>query len=116
MNHLRDLPPLRSVPCTLDAALYNHARLVLLRIGNPLELELEGLAADMVLEHKHWVCYHYQQISLPLIAWEGFGAGRNALDAPVACTMHLYHQHSWLLYPRVLQALDRHLQTMLASR
>lgn len=116
MNHLRDLPPLRSVNCTLDAALYNHVRLALLRIGSPLELELEGMASDMVLEHKQWVCYHYQQISLPLIAWEGFETGRSALDAPVACTMHLYHQHSWLQYPRVLQALDRELQAMLATK
>ena len=75
MNFLRDIPPLRSIPCVLDAALYNHVRLALLRIGNPLELELEKLGIDMVLEKACWVGYHERQISLPLIAWEGFDTG-----------------------------------------
>jgi hypothetical protein len=116
MNLLREIPPLRSIPCTLDAALYNHVRLALLRIGNPLELELEKLGIDMVLEKSCWVGYHCQQVSLPLIAWEGFDPGRSALDAPVACTMHLYHQHSWLRMPRILQALDEELQLRLAAK
>lgn len=116
MNHLRDLPPIRSIPCTLDAALYNHARLALLRIGSPLELELERLGIDLVLEKSCWVGYHCRQISLPLIAWEGFDAGRSALDAPVACTMHLYHQHSWLRMPQILLALDEELQLRLAAK
>jgi len=68
MNFLRDIPPLRSIPYALDAALYNHVRLALLRIGTPLELELEKLGIDMVLEKACWVGYHVQQISLPLIA------------------------------------------------
>jgi hypothetical protein len=54
-----------------------------------LELELEGLAIDI---------------------------GRSALDAPVACIMHLYHNHSWLQSPRVLQALDNALQLMLSAK
>lgn len=113
MNHLRDLPPIRSVNCIIDASLYNHSRLALIRIKSPLELELEGLAVDMVLEHKHWVAYHYLQVSLPLISWENFETGRDAINEPVNCTMHLYHLHSWLQYPRILQALDRELQTLL---
>jgi hypothetical protein len=116
MNHLRDLPPMRSMPYTLDAALYNHARLALLRIGEPLELELENLAVDLVLEKSRWVGYHCMQISLPLIGWEGFDTGRSALDAPVACTMHLYHHHSWLQLPRILLALDKELQLCLSAK
>lgn len=116
MNFLRDIPPLRSIPYTLDAALYNHVRLALLRIGNPLELELETLGIDMVLEKTCWVGYHYQQISLPLIAWEGFDSVRNALDTPVGCTMHLYHQHSWLRMPKILSAMDEELQLRLSAK
>lgn len=115
MNLLRDVPPIRSIPFTLEAALYNRVRLALLRIGNPLELELEGLSIDIVLEHTCWVGYHSYQTSLPLIAWEGFDTGRSALDAPVACTMHLYHHHSWMQSPRVLLALDQELQMQLAK-
>jgi hypothetical protein len=116
MNLLRDMPPIRSIPYTLDAALYNRVRLALLRIGNPLELELEGLAIDIVLENTCWVGYHSHQTSLPLIAWDGFDTGRNALDTPVGCTMHLYHHHSWLQSPRVLLALDKELQRLLSAK
>ncbi len=116
MNLVRDIPPLRSVPYMLDAALYNHVRLALLRIANPLELELERLGIDMVLEKTCWVGYHSQQMSLPLIAWDGFDTNRSALDAPVGCTMHLYHHHSWLQMPKILLALDEVLQLRLAAK
>lgn len=116
MNLVRDIPAIRSMPYTLDAALYNRARLALLRIGNPLELELEKTGIDLVLENTRWVGYHCQQVSLPLIAWDGFDPGRSALDAPVACTLHLYHHHSWLQLPRILQALDKELQLLLTAK
>jgi|GEM_PF-5076826 len=115
MNLMRDMTPIRSIPHTLEAALYNRARLALLRIGNPLELELEGLAIDIVLENTCWVGYHSHQTSLPLIAWDGFDTGRSALDAPVSCTVHLYHHHSWLLMPRILLTLEKVLRLQLAS-
>lgn len=116
MNLVRDIPPLRSIPTTLDATLYNHVRLALLRIGNPLELELEQLGIDMVLENACWVGYNCHQVSLPLIAWDGFDTHRNALDAPVACTMHLYHNHSWLQMPKILLALDEELRLRLSAK
>lgn len=115
MNRVRDIPAIRSIPYTLDAALYNRARLALLRIGDPLELELEKLGIDLVLEKSRWSGYHCQQISLPLIAWNGFDLVRSALDAPVGCTVHLYHHHSWLQLPRILLALDRELQRKLSA-
>ena len=116
MNRVRNVPAIRSVPYTLDAALYNHVRLALLRIGNPLELELEKLGIDMVLEKSCWIGYHCLQLSLPLIAWDGFETSRSALDTPVTCTMHLYHQHSWLQMPKILLALDKELQLQLSAK
>ena len=116
MNHLRDIPAIRSIPQTLDAPLYNLVRLALLRVANPLELELEKIGIDMVLEKTCWVGYHCQQIALPLIAWDGFDTHRSALDAPVGCTMHLYHRHSWLQMPKILLALDRELQLRLSVK
>jgi hypothetical protein len=115
MNLMRDIPAIRSMPYLLDAALYNRARLALLRIGNPLELELEKTGIDLVLENTCWIGYHCQQISLPLIAWDGFDHFRSALDAPVGCTLHLYHHHSWLQLPRILLALDKELQQQLSA-
>ncbi len=116
MNLLRDILPIRSIPYMLDAGLYNHVRLALLRICNPLELELEKIGIDLVLEKSCWVGYHCQQTSLPLIAWEDFDSHRSALDTPVSCTMHLYHQHSWLKMPKILTTLDAQLQLLLAAK
>jgi hypothetical protein len=116
MNRVRDVPAIRSMPYTLDAALYNHVRLALLRIGNPLEVELEKLGIDMVLEKTCWIGYHCQQLSLPLIGWDEFDTRRSALNTPVACIMHLYHQHSWLQMPKILLALDKELQLRLAAK
>ncbi|MGA9666763.1 MAG: hypothetical protein WBQ69_09985 [Gallionella sp.] len=107
MNPVRDIPAIRSIPYVLEAALYNQVRLALLRVANPLELELDKLGIDMVLEKTCWVGYHCQQLSLPLIWWDGFDHSRKALDAPVGCTTHLYHQHSWLRMPQILLALEK---------
>lgn len=114
MNRLRDLPPLRSIPYMMEAALYNRVRLALLRIGNPLELELKKTGVDMVLEKTCWVGYLCVQVSLPLIAWQDFDLDRSTLDAPVQCTMLLFHHHSWLHMPKILSALDEELQLRLA--
>jgi len=116
MKLLRDIPAIRSIPHTLDAALYNRVRLALLRISNPLELELEKLGVDLVLENSCWVGYHCMQISLPLIAWDDFDRNRTALDEPVGCTLHLYHHHAWLLLPRILLALGKELQQQLSAK
>jgi hypothetical protein len=116
MNRVRDIPPLRSMPYKLDAALYNQARLGVLRLCNPLMLELENLAIDLVLEDSCWTGYHYMQIALPLIAFDGFDTARSSLDAPVGCTLHLFHHHSWLQLPRILLALDAELRKQLAAK
>jgi hypothetical protein len=116
MNLMRDIPAIRSMPYALDAALYNQVRLALLRIANPLELELEKLGVDLVLENACWVGYHCTQISLPLIAWDDFDRNRSALDKPVGCTLHLYHHHAWLQLPRVLLALGKELQQQLSAK
>ena len=116
MNRVRDVPAIRSMPYTLDAALYNQARLALLRFKNPLELELQKLGIDMVLEKTCWIGYHCQQLSLPLIRWDEFDIRRSALNTPVGCTMHLYHQHSWLQMPKILSAMDEELQLRLTAK
>ncbi len=116
MKLLRDIPPIRILPYTVDAPLYNHARLVLLRFGSPLELELERLAIDLVLENACWIGYCSYQVSLPLIAWDRFDAGRISLDSPVGCMMHLYHHHAWLQLARVLLALDKALLERLSVK
>jgi hypothetical protein len=107
MNLVRDIPPIRSIPFFLEAELYNRAS-----HDGFLEVELEGIAIDMVLEKNCWTGYLNYQTSLPMIAWNDFETRRSALNAPVACTMHLYHQQAWLQSQRCLQALDNVLQKL----
>ena len=112
MNLVRDIPPIRSIPFFLEAELYNRARLALLRHDGFLEVELDGIAIDMVLKKNCWTGYFNYQTSMPMIAWNDFETRRSALNAPVACTMHLYHQQAWLQSQRCLQALDNVLQKL----
>jgi hypothetical protein len=116
MKLLRDIPPIRSMPYAVDAILYNHARLALLRFGSPLEFELEKLAIDLVLENACWIGYCSYQVSVPLIAWDRFDTGRSSLDSPVGCTLHLYHHHAWFQLARVSLTLDKALLEQLSRK
>ncbi len=118
IRRIRDIAPLRSVPKTVEARYYNRVRLALKRLGKPLEVELDGelRQTDMLLTDHEWLCVDRTRDDLPLLAWTDFTVkGRDALHAPVRCTLHLYHTHSGLLMGRTLPILDRILQQRLAS-
>ncbi len=118
IRRIRDLAPLRSIPKTVDACYYNRVRLALKRLGNPLEVELDGRLrqSDMLLTDREWLCVDRARDDLPLLAWTDFAIKeRDALHAPVRCTLHLYHAHAGLLMGRALPVLDRVLQQRLAK-
>jgi hypothetical protein len=105
----RDVPPLRSIPKTVEARHYNRVRLALIRLANPLRIRLSGLhqAADIILSDREWLCVDRSRDDLPLMAWTDFDVHtRAALHEPVRCTLHLYHSHAGLLMGRVLATLD----------
>jgi hypothetical protein len=119
IRRIRDLAPLRSVPKTVEARYYNRVRLALKRLGKPLEVEMGGelRQAAMLLSDHEWLCVDRTRDDLPLLAWTAFAIKeRDALHAPVRCTLHLYHSHAGLLIGRVLPTLDRILQQRLAGR
>lgn len=119
IQRIRGLTPLRSVPKTIEARYYNHVRLALNRLGNPLEVELDGdmRQTGMLLSDDEWLCVDSTRDDLPLLAWRDFDIKeRAALHAPVRCTLHLYHSHAGLLIGRTLPILDRILRKQLASR
>ncbi len=116
MQRVRDIPALRSMQYALEPAFFNHARLSLLRLGCPLELEMERLQVVLELERQRWTAFSLQQDGLPLIQWKNFEHARNALDRPVACTLLLYHYHSWLIFPQVLVEMDRQLHAQLEQQ
>lgn len=115
MRQVRDMPALRTMQYALEPTFYNHARLSLLRLGCPLELQLDKLQVVLELDRKKWTVFSLQQDGLPLIQWKNFNAARSTLNQPVACTLLLYHYQSWLMFPQVLVEMDRQLHERLAQ-
>lgn len=105
---IREIIPIRTLPKVMQAGYYNRARLALLRLGNPLRLELHGLhGIDVIMDDYAWMAVDRNQIDLPLLAWTDFDARRrNGLHQPVACRMHLYHFHAGLIMSDVLDNLE----------
>lgn len=112
---LRDVPPLRTLPKTIEAACYNRARLSLLRFGDPLHVELPRLGLDMTLDRKIWLALSLWQEDLPMLAWTDFDGRRAALHEPVHCQLKLYHMHAGLLMGPALDTLDKHLYERLRA-
>ncbi len=115
-RRIRNLAPLRSLPKTVKAQYYNRVRLALMRLENPLHVQLDEELGqmDMLLSDDEWLCVDRARDDLPLLAWTGFEIQeRDALHAPVRCTLLLYHAHAGLLIGRTLPILDRVLQRKL---
>lgn len=114
---IKEIIPIRSLPKVMQAAYYNRVRLALLRLGNPLRLELPGLhSIDVVLDDYTWMAVDRNQLDLPLLAWTDFDARqRNGLHQPVPCRMHLYHFHAGLLMGDVLDNLEFILEEQLSQ-
>ena len=113
---LGELVPLRTLPKTLDAACYNRVRLALLRLSNPLRIDLPRLRVEMILDDAAWLCYRPYESDLPLLAWTAFETRDRALHEPVRCQLHLYHFHAGLLMGVTLDNLNAVLDDYLSGR
>ena len=113
---LGELVPLRTLPKTLDAACYNRVRLALLRLDNPLRIELSRLRVEVLLDDTTWLCYRPYESDLPLLAWTAFQTKNRALHEPVPCKLHLYHFHAGLLMGVTLDNLSAVLDEYLSGR
>lgn len=103
MDHCR---PLRVIPQRLPAECWNPVRLVLQRRGGPLRLELDGLrGVQCELRDPAWFAWAMVPEVCPLLVWTDFDNRREALDAPVACRLYLYHYHAGLVSGRALDAI-----------
>lgn len=116
MRYVRDVPALKTMQYSLDPVFYNHVRLSLLRLGCPLELQMDKLQVTLELDRKRWTAFFIQEAGLPLIQWRDFNHSRNGLDQPVECTLLLYHYQSWLMFPQVLMEMDKQLHKRLEAQ
>lgn len=106
---LKDAVVLRTLPRRIEAGCFNRVHLALLRVSNPLYIELPKLRLEFILTKKLWVAYSLIH-RLPMLAWTDFKLAERGLHESVPCQMHLYHVHAGLLISTSLDALDTFLK------
>jgi len=106
---------LRTLPKTIEASVYNHVRLALRRLGAPLRIAVpDHRGLEIILDHHLWLCVDANAEDQPVMAWKEFASqGRDDLQAPVACTLELYHRFAGLVMGSALDALGEALHERL---
>ena len=114
-----DISPLRIMPKTIEAAFYNHVRLALLRLGNPLRIELpDHRGLEIILSNDNWLCVDSARDDQLIMMWCDFDTHRHnsALFEDVPCRLHLYHMHAGLIMGSALDALDQSITANLVMK
>jgi hypothetical protein len=116
-SRLNEVPALRVQQGHVEARDYNQLRLAMLRLGRPLRLPIPKLRhLDLLLDTDAWICADRLLYDLPVVAWTDFqDRGREALHAPIPCTIRIYHAHAELIIPIVLSEANRILREQLAE-
>ena len=113
------IPPLRVMPKTIAAVCYNHVRLALGRLGNPLRVDLpDHRGLEIILNDHHWLSVDSIQGDQPIMAWLDFDtrSHNQALYEAVPCQLRLYHMHAGLVMGSALDALDQSLTEKLSDK
>jgi hypothetical protein len=113
------IPPLRVMPKIIEAVCYNHVRLALGRLGNPLRVDLpDHRGLDVILNDHHWLCVDSIKDDQPIMAWLDFDtrSHNQALYEAVPCQLRLYHMHAGLVMGSALDALDQSLTEKLGGK
>jgi len=115
-SRLNEIPTLKSLPGTVEAARFNRVRLALNRLENPLRVELNGLRSmDFILEDQVWAIVDRNLNDIPVVAWTDFEP-RSTLHQPINCTTRVYHLHADVIIDQALQKLDIILETRLKKK
>ncbi len=116
-QRLADMPILAQRSDAIAARYYNVWRRARTRFGQPIRLKLPGLKQmEMVLTDRYWVCVDSFQHDCPVLAWVDMdGARRNALHATIACKLNYYHFAASALRARVLDVMERELESRLKA-
>ena len=116
-SRLLDVPALKIIPSYVEATYYNRVRLALMRLGNPLRIELMNMRGlDIIITDQEWVCVDRSIGDMPTLAWTGFEmTAREGLHRPVACQLRFFHNHADLICGTVLDLVHRHIEKRLAA-
>lgn len=105
-SRLNEIPTLKSLPGTVEAARFNRVRLALTRLENPLRIALPGLRSmDFILENQVWAIVDRNHNDIPVVAWTDF-EHRATLHQPIHCVVRVYHLHADAITEQALQKLD----------
>ena len=108
--------PLRVQPRALAKEDYNAVRLGILRLGNPLRLELLDLRGiNCILDDNAWVFIDDTINDMPVLAWTKFKP-RESINTSIVCELRLYHMHAGLLISRSLDALQDTIHVLLKEK
>lgn len=109
---------LRTMPKSIEASIYNHARLALRRLGSPLRVAVPGhRGLEIILDDHIWLCVDANADDQPVMAWVDFsGHHRDNLHEPIGCTLELYHRFSGLVMGSTLDALNEALNGLLKEK
>lgn len=101
----------------MEAACFNQARLALLRLGNPLRVELtrhRGLA--VILHDDYWLCVDSNASDQLVMAWREFEIqARTNLHEPISCNLYLYHYCAGLIMGSALDDLHQAIDMMIRT-
>ena len=115
LDQLRDIPPLRTMQQTVDAACFNSARVALHRFGTPLEVELLRPKLVILLDEHDWVAVPPWDTALPVLHWSGFiRQHHDHIHADVLCELRLFDVRSGLVMRTSLDALHTALRERLS--
>ncbi|MEQ1591280.1 MAG: hypothetical protein ABL892_02715 [Thiobacillaceae bacterium] len=93
----------------IEASCYNRIRLAVLRLGDPLRIELRhhrGL--DVIVHHDHWLCVDSFANDMPILDWRDFQVhARDNLYDPIACKLWLHHHCAGLIMGTALDDLEQ---------
>lgn len=119
MDHCIDnIRPLRVMEKTIEASCYNRVRLALLRLGNPLRINLpDHRGLEIILNNRHWLCVDGNGDDQLIMAWRDFDTRKhnNALHEAVPCQLRLYHINAGLIMGSALDSLEESLTEKLSG-
>ena len=113
---LNEYTPIRVQPRELAKEDYNAIRLGILRLGNPLTLDIDDIRGlQCFLNDEAWIFIDSYINDMPLLAWTNF-VPRESINAPISCELRLYHMHAGLLISRSLDALQNAIHGLLREK
>ncbi|HEY9050410.1 MAG TPA: hypothetical protein VIQ03_02630 [Gammaproteobacteria bacterium] len=113
-----NIRPLRVISKIIESTCYNHVRLALHRIDNPLRIKLPGhRGLDIILNNRNWLCVDSIHDDQLIMAWGDFDTRNHnkALHEAVPCKLRLYHINAGLVMGSALDALDKTLAEKLSG-